>query len=176
MYNECRHVMPSGKKCHSPALRDKDFCYHHTNLHRLGDPRSREAKELPVPAIEDASGIQIALTQVLGALNSPYMDTRRAGLLLYGLQIATQLTSRVSAPSPSESVRNVSCEDNGDVLAPATTACEPPADCLACADWEKCEKLDRADEDEFEEVESDEEQDDEEEDEEEDDDDEFESD
>ncbi|MGC1421591.1 MAG: hypothetical protein WA815_04530 [Terracidiphilus sp.] len=99
MYNECRHIMPSGKKCHSPALRDKPFCYYHTNLHRLGDPSSPEAKQHLLP-IEDTSGIQIALTQVLGALNSPHMDTRRAGLLLYGLQIATQLASRVAAPNP----------------------------------------------------------------------------
>lgn len=158
MYNECRHIMPSGKKCHSPALRDKAFCYYHTNLHRLSDPGSREAKELPVPAIEDASGIQIALTQVLGALNSPFMDTRRAGLLLYGLQIAAQLTARVSAPTPSESVRSMS-EENGNLLAPVAAACEPPKDCFECADWENCENILRANEGEFEEEEEVEDQD-----------------
>jgi hypothetical protein len=62
MYKECRHIMPSGKKCHSPAHLDKSFCYHHTNLHRLGDPARPAAKELPLPAIEDAAGIQIPLT------------------------------------------------------------------------------------------------------------------
>jgi hypothetical protein len=152
MYNECRHIMPSGKKCHSPALRDKPYCYYHTNLHRLADPASAAAKQLPLNAIEDASGIQIALTQVLGALNSPYMDTRRAGLLLYGLQIATQLTTRVSAPRPRESVRSLS-EDNGETLAPENTVCEPYEDCVKCADYATCEKSERLDEDEFEFVE-----------------------
>jgi hypothetical protein len=108
-----------------------------------------------LPAIEDASGIQIALTQILGALNSPHMDTRRAGLLLYGLQIATQLTSRVSAPLPSESVRNTSCEDNGDALAPEVTICEPDQDCIKCSDYEKCDKMERLDEVEFEDGEDD---------------------
>lgn len=152
MYNECRHIMPSGKKCHSPALREKPYCYYHTNLHRLGDPSKPAAKELPVPAIEDANGIQIALTQVLGALNSPYMDTRRASLLLYGLQIATQLTKRVSSLSPSEAVRSHS-EENGDVLAPEITVCEPYEDCIQCAGYATCEKEERLDEDEIEEVE-----------------------
>jgi len=155
MYNECRHIMPSGKRCHSPALRDKAYCYYHTSLHRVTASASREAP-LAV-AIEDASGIQLALTQVLGALNSPYMDTRRAGLLLYGLQIAAHLTSRVSTPTPSESVRAL-CEDDGEVLAPPASMCEPPQDCFQCAEWESCEKSDRADEDQFEETELDEEE------------------
>jgi hypothetical protein len=156
MYNECRHIMPSGKKCHSPALRDKVYCYHHANLHRLSDPASRAAQDLPVPAIEDISGIQIALTQILGALNSPYMDTRRAGLLLYGLNLAATLVSRAAAPSPSESVRDVCNEDNGNLLAPATSVCEPPQDCFQCAEWENCEKTGRVDEDEFEDDDEDE--------------------
>ena len=151
MYNECRHIMPSGKKCKSPALRDKLYCYHHANLHRLSNPASRAATELPVPEIEDARGIQIALTQVLGALNSPYMDTRRAGLLLYGLNLAATLSSRVDVPSPSQSVREVCNEDSGDVLlAPLVVTCEPPEDCCSCPNWENCEKPYRADEDEFE--------------------------
>jgi hypothetical protein len=149
MYDECRHIMPSGKKCHSPALRDKAYCYYHFNLRRMADPSSREANQLAVHAIEDASGIQIALTQVLGALNSPYMDTRRAGLLLYGLQIAAQLTSRVSTPTPSESVRTL-CEGDGEALAPATSVCEPPHDCLSCAEYATCEKDERLDENELE--------------------------
>lgn len=150
--------MPSGKKCHSPALRDKAFCYYHTKLHRLGDPSSREAKELPVSAIEDASGIQIALTQVLGALNSPFMDTRRAGLLLYGLQIATQLTARVSAPKPSESVRALSNESGSesetDALAPQKTVCEPPQDCLTCRHTDYCANYEQPDDETEEEYEA----------------------
>ena len=148
MYNECRHIMPSGKKCHSPALRDKSYCYYHTRLHRLGDSYRRVPKELALPSIEDATGIQIALTRILGALNSLDMDTRRAGVLLYGLQIAAQVTSRASLPSPAESVRNTICEDNGDVLAPVITICEPEEHCIECSEYEKCDKMKRVDKDE----------------------------
>ena len=80
------------------------------------------------------------------------MDTRRAGLLLYGLQIATQLTTRVAAPRPRESVRSIS-EDNGDTLALEITICEPDEDCIKCAGYATCEKEIRLDEDEFEFVE-----------------------
>jgi len=154
--------MPSGKRCHSPALSDKAYCYYHLNLRRLRDPASRDAQQLPIPAIEDANGIQIALTQVLSALNSPYMDTRRAGLLLYGLNLAAHLTSRISAPEPSECIRALPSENESELLAPVVAVCEPPDDCLQCAQWETCEKSDKADEDDFEEEEQQDEQDDEE--------------
>ena len=35
MFNLCRHIMPSGAKCHTPALRGKPYCYYHTRLHRF---------------------------------------------------------------------------------------------------------------------------------------------
>jgi len=35
MFNLCRHIMPSGAKCHAPALRGKPYCYYHTRLHRF---------------------------------------------------------------------------------------------------------------------------------------------
>jgi hypothetical protein len=146
MYNECRHIMPSGSRCHSPALRGKAYCFYHHNLHRLGDPARPEANLL-VPPIEDARGIQIALSRVLTALNSPYMDTRRAGLLLYGLQIATHLTRRASAPSLDEVVRT--CEEaDGDTLAPEKTICEPPRDCRNCRNQDTCENYEEDEEDE----------------------------
>jgi hypothetical protein len=30
----CTRIMPSGKRCGSPALRGKRFCYHHSGKHR----------------------------------------------------------------------------------------------------------------------------------------------
>jgi hypothetical protein len=158
MYTECRHIMPSGRKCHSPALRDKAYCYYHNNLHRLADPAGPAAKELPVPAIEDARGIQIALTQVLGALNSPYMDTRRAGLLIYGLNLAAHLTSRITEPEPAECVRALPSENETQPLTPAVTVCEPPLDCFRCDDYEKCDKPQKIDKDDYDILEREEEQ------------------
>jgi len=138
MYNECRHIMPSGKRCHSPALLNKSYCYYHESLHRAARaPITGKAE--PLPPIEDAHGIQIALTQVLGALNSPHTDTRRAGLLLYGLQIAAQLTAHSNRLSPTDAVRSLCCENEGEALAPEKVTCEPPEDCLKCGQRDTCE-------------------------------------
>ncbi|MGA9583676.1 MAG: hypothetical protein WBQ95_00030, partial [Terracidiphilus sp.] len=66
MYHECRHIMPSGKKCHSPALQNQVYCYYHKNLHRYNRPAASD--NLTLFEVEDNRGIQIALTQVLTAL------------------------------------------------------------------------------------------------------------
>ena len=150
MYHECRHIMPSGKKCHSPALHNQAYCYYHNNLRRYSRPPVGD--NLSLSSIEDNRGIQIALTQVLTALNSPYMDTRRAGLLLYGLQIATQLANRTSGLEPDEAVRT--CDDStGAALAPGKTVCEPPRDCRNCTRQDTCENYEEPAETQEEEVE-----------------------
>jgi hypothetical protein len=136
MYHECRHIMPSGRKCHSPALQNQVYCYYHDNLHRYSSPEAKPTAGLfPV---EDHRGIQIALTQVLTALNSPYMDTRRAGLMLSGLRLATQLANRISDSQPKDTVR-VADESSGEALAPEKIVCEPAHDCRNCPKQETCE-------------------------------------
>ena len=91
MSHECRHIMPYGAKCHAPALRGKPYCYFHTRLHRFAaEPPIAPDGALRLPILEDRSAIQIALAQVLDALCSFRLDPRRAGLLLYALQIASQ--------------------------------------------------------------------------------------
>jgi hypothetical protein len=135
MFKECRHIMPSGARCHSPALSGQPFCYFHTNLHRTTAPKGKfEDQSLQLPTLEDSSAVQLALTQVLGALSSSQLDARRAGLLLYGLQIATQITARPSTRRPTDFVRSVCQEGDGAVLATQTTGCEPPDDCRTCRD------------------------------------------
>ncbi len=144
MYHECRHILPSGKRCHSPALHGQAYCYYHNNLRRCSRPLVGD--NFTLPSIEDNRGIQIALTQVLTALNSPYMDTRRAGLMLYGLQIATQLANRTSDLEPDEAVRT--CDDStGAALAPEKTVCEPPRDCRNCPRQHTCENYEEPAED-----------------------------
>jgi hypothetical protein len=75
--------------------------------------------------------------QILGALGSPSLDSKRAGLYLYGLQIATQLAARASAPQ--DVVRSLSNDaHSGEILAPETVQCEPGAECDACATRDDC--------------------------------------
>jgi hypothetical protein len=107
MYNECRHILPSGCKCHSPALTGKPFCYYHANLRRKHSTAGSAAKRLPVPQIEDARGIQLTLQQVLAAVESPFIHRRAIGHTLYGLQLAIQLLGRIQPPAPAEVVRTL---------------------------------------------------------------------
>jgi hypothetical protein len=153
LFNECRHIRPSGIKCKSPALRTKPYCYYHLTLHGVRNPSATDDKQpIILPSLEDFSGIQIALHHVLGALSSSRIDPRRAGLYLRGLRIAAELVAKSVSDSPEESVRDLSYEDNGDSLAPEETACEPPQDCLKCKQREQCEDFEDY-EDEVEELE-----------------------
>ncbi len=89
---QCRHIFTDGHRCASPCLRGEDFCYyHHTTRKPVANPRQRRSRrstfDLPLP--EDQSSIQHSIGQVLQRIASNDIDPRRAGLLLYGLQIAS---------------------------------------------------------------------------------------
>ena len=62
MFNLCRPIMPSGAKCHAPALRGKPYCYFHTRLHKFtAAPPIEVDGNLRLGVLEDRSAIQIAL-------------------------------------------------------------------------------------------------------------------
>jgi hypothetical protein len=92
---QCRHIFTDGRRCGSPCLRHEDFCYHHhttrkpiANLTQRRETHNRAAAfDLPEP--EDRSAIQLSIGEVLRRVASNNIDPRRAGLLLYGLQIAS---------------------------------------------------------------------------------------
>ena len=90
---ECRHILPNGRKCHSPALRGKPFCFHHAKLH-FRNSAARKPRELAQLSTDDLRGIRTALSEAITSLRSPLADTRRAGLLLYGLHLASNLSKR----------------------------------------------------------------------------------
>jgi hypothetical protein len=89
----CQHVKLNGTQCGSPALRRKRHCHFH---HRMQDGRKRygQGEVSPRPMysmslLEDANSVQVALMQVLELLACGQMEPRVAGLMLYGLQIAS---------------------------------------------------------------------------------------
>jgi Ni/Co efflux regulator RcnB len=99
---QCRHIFTDGRRCQSPTLRGPDgpenFCYyHHTTRKPAENPQIRKGRRtrqstfaLPNPSdLSERSGIQLAIGQVLEKIASNQIDPRRAGLLLYGLQIAS---------------------------------------------------------------------------------------
>jgi hypothetical protein len=126
MFIECRHILPRGTKCKSPALRDRVYCYFHDRLKRFEQDGQRAEREpLYLPSIEDARGIQMAITQILAALGSGRVENRSAGLYLYGLQLATQLLAQLPEPSPQEMVRTLTVGEDGNYIAAEETPFAP---------------------------------------------------
>jgi hypothetical protein len=131
--------MPNGYKCRAYALRDKPYCYFHSRLHRLLAKQTRspdEPFEFPVP--EDRSAIQLALAQVLNSLASSKVDLKRAGMVLYCLQIASQNVDRRRDIVPRLTVESLSTTDDGEEMGPDKSVCEPPEDCVGCDKRDSC--------------------------------------
>jgi hypothetical protein len=71
---------------------------------------------LDLPPLEDAVSIQLALIDVAQALAANRIETKRAGLLLYALQVASANVQKMHIPL--DSVRSVTYTNDGAPLAP----------------------------------------------------------
>ena len=135
---QCRHIRPDGRRCGSPSLRTRNFCYHHDLTRRPG-PRqpqvntARAAKAntftLPTPAdLSERAGLQLAVGQILHKIANNEIDPRRAGLLLYGLQIASTILpkpTKAEAAIIAEVVEEVVEDPELGTLAPEAEWSEP---------------------------------------------------
>ncbi len=79
--------------------------------------RAAHSTSLDLPPHGDTSSIQFALTEVVQALAANELDPKRAGLLLYALQVASANVQKMRIPS-SNAVRTVTYTDDGTPLAP----------------------------------------------------------
>ena len=118
LYQECRHVMTSGKKCEAPALKGEHYCYYHTRLHIAANKKISPQDSIEIPVMEDRYSLQLVLAQVLKHLVNNNIDRQRAGLLLYGLQIASQTLDRRDTSPDRHSVKSVTRTRDGDDLGP----------------------------------------------------------
>ncbi len=138
MYHECRHIFTSGKKCQSPALKEQPFCYFHSNTRKQPRPANTpydpyiDPKEttLDLPSLEDADAIQLALSDVILALAANRIDPRRARILIYGLQIASQNNRHRAAmaakeETPEQTVRETHQHEDGTQIGPEQQSPDP---------------------------------------------------
>ncbi len=140
MYQLCRHIMPNGDRCRAAALSATYFCYFHTRLHRKPDGHTSKFEEsVTIPILEDRCAIQVALSNVLNALGSSKLDARKAGVFLYGLQIASQNVERQPFILSLNAVESVTPSEDGDDLAPQLHICRDDDNCRTCPDFETCE-------------------------------------
>ena len=100
---QCRHIFTDGHRCGSPCLRNEDFCYYHHTSRKPAPRHPRESPGFDIAPPEDRSAIQHTIGEVLARVASEQLDPRRAGLLLYGLQIASfNLPRQAALKTPPE--------------------------------------------------------------------------
>jgi hypothetical protein len=115
---KCHYIRANGTHCKSPALKGAQLCFHHgrdsqrmknflqarglkaddymngfTKLQESLNPELMESLE--IPALDDAASIQIAITNTVRAILFDHITDRKAGLALYGLQLAAMNLGRV---------------------------------------------------------------------------------
>ncbi|HET9167289.1 MAG TPA: hypothetical protein VFP11_14920 [Candidatus Angelobacter sp.] len=78
----CRWVKQDGTCCGSPQMRNHIYCYAHRQM------MEARALALRLPAAEDANSIQVGLMRIQKALIDDTISTKKAGLLLYSMQLA----------------------------------------------------------------------------------------
>ncbi|MCU1321143.1 MAG: hypothetical protein JWM43_792 [Acidobacteriaceae bacterium] len=107
-YPVCRHIKTNGTRCKSPAMTDNTWCFFHARIHRrhssyrFTDKTSgylRRGVDLQLCVLEDRESVLFSLSLVVNALSTGNLEPDRARTLLYGLQLASQITAR-PAPSP----------------------------------------------------------------------------
>ena len=80
----CRGVRQDGTSCGSPQMKKHIYCFAHRQM------MEARALALSLPAQEDANAIQIGIMRIQKALIDDTISTKKAGLLLYSMQLAVQ--------------------------------------------------------------------------------------
>lgn len=99
----CQHIRTNGTQCGSPSLRDGKFCYHHQECRPervTVKGADGKASEILVPVFEDAHSIQTMVRQVVMLMLEDKIDDKKAGRVLYALQIASANLKRMEAEKP----------------------------------------------------------------------------
>ncbi len=132
---QCRHIFTDGRRCGSPSLRREEFCYYHHTTRRPA-PRASSistddgGRSFHIPQPEDRSAIQQSIGEVLSRIASNTIDLRAAGLLLYGLQIASlnlpRPTPTRESTATGEIVEEISTHPTHGILAPEAEVAAKP--------------------------------------------------
>jgi len=131
---QCHHYQaPTGQRCGSPALKGEYYCYHHHIKHANRNSRriliDPEITCMEIPPIEDRASIFTALAAVLHRLAENTIDTRRAGQMIYGLQVAMRaLEPPRTATNPGARGSSPLHRDDPGVTPTASVHDEPAAD------------------------------------------------
>ena len=129
----CRHIKTNGRRCASPRLTGRDLCYFHARIHQRQDliiqthspitgptpyTPATHLIEIDLPVLEDAESIQVSISLLVAALARNRIDSKRAAVLLYGLQLASSnARSIIIEPATASIVRTLARTKSGIDLA-----------------------------------------------------------
>lgn len=82
---QCFHQITSGHYCNAPALRGEYFCRHHFKRGSVIAPPNTRYE---LPEITGRESLRTAVLEIAGRVGANSLDIRRAGIMLYSLQIA----------------------------------------------------------------------------------------
>lgn len=82
----CRHIMPTGRTCKSPAMRGAAYCYYHGPEKSPRRVSRATEQELEIVPIADPADITFTAEQILRALASNQISKGRAAVMFQGLQ------------------------------------------------------------------------------------------
>jgi hypothetical protein len=88
----CRWLRQDGTGCGSPQMKRHIYCFAHKQMAEA----QALALALLLPALEDANAIQVGLMRIQKALIDDTISTKKAGLLLYSMQLALQNVGQVT--------------------------------------------------------------------------------
>jgi hypothetical protein len=104
---QCQRMKMNGTQCGSPAVRNQKFCYFHQRCNAVQFDVSTSAAEPAalffLPVLEDAASIQATITQVCEHLLQRRLDPKKAGVMLYAMQVASANLDRLSQENSQES-------------------------------------------------------------------------
>jgi hypothetical protein len=139
MFALCRHIKSNGDRCKAPAMTGHAFCYYHSRSHAA--TRMGMMDNLYLPPAENASAIQIAVSQTIQAMLCSRISPKQAGLIFLGLQIAAGTHKRPSDVS-SDPVLSTYTTPENEELAPELcidNEGNQQSDCSACPQRDNCD-------------------------------------
>ncbi len=142
----CNHVLTNGEVCNAIPMRDSNFCYWHhkararrRRYERIGGPIAMEANSgLELPFLEDANAVQVTIQEIMQAILDRRIDNKRAGLLLYSLQLASaNIRNLTPLPADSAQIVRMGCDDEqafNDCIGSDDRDDSCPDECPDCAE------------------------------------------
>ena len=123
----CQHIKMSGDRCRASALRDQRFCRFHNCCGPVQVDVSPSAAEPAapffLPVLEDATSIQATITQICEHLLHRRLDAKKAGVLLYAMQVASSNLARLSEDRSQEKTKENTLQPSSPV--PASSEATP---------------------------------------------------